>query len=355
MLFANKKEEVLDIQLTPHGKYLLSLGKMRPVYYSFHDSNILYDGRYASVSEYTKDIEDRIQHNTPQLKTVASRVSRDSNARRVYEPSLSLASGINKAHALATVEQMNEQKLFLSTDPLGSCSPTTDKAPSWSVKVLNGEISGSVPHFTSSYQTLRIPQIDIDLVYKTSVFSADTTTTSLPLVPDPVLNSLVYPDGTYVVVDPDHLLLEVIEKNTEYSKVNVEVEVYEIIEEDMTSAKSGLAGNRNIKEHLEPLFFEKQVNLVQNNILFDPDELPAVETIGLNDKMVNYYFNVLVDNEIDSGDLCEAQTSFENKNLYVDLDVCCPDTQPSSRYDMYTGPVTSSPASEDTYTDKCPE
>ena len=123
----------------------------------------------------------------------------------------------------------------------------------------------------------------------------------------------------------------------------------------MTSAKSGLAGNRNIKERLEPLFFEKQVNLVQNNILFDPDELPAVETIGLNDKMVHYYFNVLVDTEIDSGDLCEAQTSFENKNLYVDLDVCCPDTQPSSRYDMYTGPVTSSPASEDTYTDKCPE
>ena len=65
MLFANKKEEVLDIQLTPHGRYLLSIGKLRPVYYSFHDSNILYDGDYANVTEYSKDIEDRIQHNTP--------------------------------------------------------------------------------------------------------------------------------------------------------------------------------------------------------------------------------------------------------------------------------------------------
>ena len=46
MLFADKKEEVLDLQLTPHGKYLLSLGKLRPVYYSFHDDNILYNLEY---------------------------------------------------------------------------------------------------------------------------------------------------------------------------------------------------------------------------------------------------------------------------------------------------------------------
>ena len=129
----------------------------------------------------------------------------------------------------------------------------------------------------------------------------------------------------------------------------------EILEEDMTSAKSGLAGNRSIKEHFEPLFFEKNVNLVQNNILFDRSELPPVEAVQLNDKMVNYYFNVLVDNEIDTADLCAAKTAFKAKNLYVNLDICCPDAQTGSRYDMYTGPVVSAPDSdsEDTHTDKC--
>ena len=34
MLFMDKKEEVIDIELTPHGK-LLSMGKMKPVYYAF--------------------------------------------------------------------------------------------------------------------------------------------------------------------------------------------------------------------------------------------------------------------------------------------------------------------------------
>ena len=32
MTFFNKKEEVLDFQLTEYGKYLLSIGHLKPVY-----------------------------------------------------------------------------------------------------------------------------------------------------------------------------------------------------------------------------------------------------------------------------------------------------------------------------------
>jgi len=35
MEFFNKKEEVLDFQLTEYGKYLMSLGILRPAYYAF--------------------------------------------------------------------------------------------------------------------------------------------------------------------------------------------------------------------------------------------------------------------------------------------------------------------------------
>ena len=56
--FLNKKEQVLDIQLTSHGKYLLSAGKFKPIYYCFLDDNIIYDYRHASgsVFENQKDI-----------------------------------------------------------------------------------------------------------------------------------------------------------------------------------------------------------------------------------------------------------------------------------------------------------
>tara|TARA_R110000796_G_scaffold77735_1_gene173680 strand:- start:2906 stop:4003 length:1098 start_codon:yes stop_codon:yes gene_type:complete len=338
MLFMNKKEEVLDIQLTPHGRYLLSLGKLKPVYYSFHDSNILYDGRYAGLSQLTKEIEDRIQHNTPQSKTATSIVSRDQNVKSIFETSLSLAAGVHKATQLASVEQNNDEKIFLLSPPIGSCSPTTNKAPVWSVKVLNGEINKSVPNLTSSYQTLNIPQVDINVSYKTAVMSLDETDSTLAMSPDPALSSKVFDDGTYIAIDPDHLLLEVLEENTVYHKTNFEVEVFEMLKEVRGAAKGGLAGSITTQETMKPLFFKRPVNPIQNNILLDESELETPEPIGENSSMINYYFNVFVDKEIDKTDICAAVDSLDSKSLFVDLDIdCVPNTTPT-RYDVYTGP-----------------
>ena len=33
MTFFNKKTDVIDIELTPYGRYLLSIGKLKPKYY----------------------------------------------------------------------------------------------------------------------------------------------------------------------------------------------------------------------------------------------------------------------------------------------------------------------------------
>ncbi len=70
MAFFNKKEEVIDIQLTQYGKHLLSKGEFRPVSYAFFDDNILYDSAYAGLrTEAQNSIEPRIQEDTPALKT----------------------------------------------------------------------------------------------------------------------------------------------------------------------------------------------------------------------------------------------------------------------------------------------
>ena len=41
MTFFNKKEEVMEIQLTAYGKYLLSKGVFKPVYYTLSDDEVL--------------------------------------------------------------------------------------------------------------------------------------------------------------------------------------------------------------------------------------------------------------------------------------------------------------------------
>ena len=50
MEFFNKKEEVIDLQLTQFGRHILSKGKFKPVYYSFHDDNILYNVEFQDIT-----------------------------------------------------------------------------------------------------------------------------------------------------------------------------------------------------------------------------------------------------------------------------------------------------------------
>lgn len=350
MLFANKKEEVLDIQLTPHGRYLLSIGRLKPMYYSFHDENILYDGRYAgrpggdgAVTEYSKDVEDRIQHNTPQMNTIASRAPRTKNVKRIFEPLFDLTSFSGPStYGLATVEQMSEQKFHLATNMIGNSAISSNDAPKWSVKVLNGEITGSVPHITGSYRTLRIPQIDVCVYYDVAVFNtASTEGTNLPIDPDPVLNSISFKDGTYIAVEPDDLLIEVLEENVEYKNSNFEIEVFEMREDKLSTARAGPSGLSSVHYDLKPLYFDKKVNLIKNNILLDPSEVDVVAEVDNNDsRMVKYYFDVNVDHEINSADICRAIPTLDTKNIYVDLDVTCAPDHPPTRYDIYSGPVT---------------
>ena len=59
--FINRQEEVLQIQMTPYGKSLFSQGKFDPVYYTYYDDDILYDGAYAGLSESQNNIVDRIK------------------------------------------------------------------------------------------------------------------------------------------------------------------------------------------------------------------------------------------------------------------------------------------------------
>lgn len=61
MKFLDRKEQVLELDLTQYGKSLLSRGKFKPVYYAFFDDDVIYDGQYASVSEISTQSSDRIK------------------------------------------------------------------------------------------------------------------------------------------------------------------------------------------------------------------------------------------------------------------------------------------------------
>ena len=189
MEFFNKKQDVIDLQLTGYGKQLLSRGLFKPVYYAFSDDGVIYDDQWFSGSDgdaQQSGIETRIQEETPRLKTQYRKVGAEKaifntlnasslyaaatsifevfelnqiseeDPSQLYELFQSLASNIGFAEA---------EKLLQST--LGTKSYQNSFDPAWNALFYNGEISGSTPHYQKNNIFVpKIPQLNCTLTDK---------------------------------------------------------------------------------------------------------------------------------------------------------------------------------------------
>ena len=104
MEFFDKKEEVIDLKLTQYGRYLLSKGKLKPVFYSFFDDNILYDSKKAGIEEFQNASEERIK-NTPTMHHQVSYSSLEKNFANNYNKILSGQSSVGDEDMQRTPEK----------------------------------------------------------------------------------------------------------------------------------------------------------------------------------------------------------------------------------------------------------
>lgn len=312
MTYFDKKEEVIEVQLTPYGKHLLSKGKFKPVFYEFFDDDILYDADNTGISEEQNDAEDRIR-NTPRLKTQVVFSDRTKDHKRMYQE---IRNKDLEAGTLAP-PVLPERGYFLSA-PMGESSIGSEFYPSWKMTTQQGEISGStVTHFSSSaLTTLRIPQLNITPIsYKsyiqTGVYS-DEEGASIPRggtisgdVRKYSVTSDMFPDGTYVEASGEGLLFTLEEENSPFEKENFEIEVFLVKE------------NENHKQELIPLSFKKKDSSIKDGFLLDDDEINKnKESIGEPTTInVEYYFDIEVDNEIQETTVQKRQknTLYSNK------------------------------------------
>lgn len=190
--FFNTKEDVIDVQLTAKGRELLSAGKWRPAFYSFHDDDILYDGLYAGVTEEQNSVETRVE-GTPR-KRISS-----------HEP-LSL--------------------------PMGNSSQMADYAPAWSLVVSEGDLdeTGTLAYFdkpdNKTKYNVNIPQIEVnELGYKTKLSTAES-------LGDESIVAGIAAGGEETLIElvPENLQFSVMEENTDgggrYSLELFEVEEF---------------------------------------------------------------------------------------------------------------------------------
>ena len=333
MTFFNKKEEVLDIKLTQYGKEQLAKGKLKPKYYSFFDDDILYDSQYAGFTEDQSEIEPRIQRDTPSLRTQA------------------MFESVEFTRQTVEVSQRTADKHYSLTSPLGSSTLANQYRPAWDVKFLKGEVSSSLNYSTGSHQPVPIPQLDVDVTYKTIVRDSSDDNGAIDdviqgldndifLGDESILLSRVFEDGTYIEVLQEQVLIDVFEDNTEFDMQNVEIEFFEIEMVDVKGTIQNLgssAGSLTKKEVLKPLKFKPKVNNVQNNILMP--ELTVDDNMEIDSSYVEYYLDVLVDHEIPNELMCKSIQKIRSRGVDIDtasLDFECSEVKEGQpRIDIY--------------------
>lgn len=345
MSFLDKKEQVIQIELTQFGKQLLSKGKFKPEFYAFFDDDVLYDSRYAGFEEPQNNAQERIKNETPSLGAQYTFSGRETKVKQINEyvrAGERTEEGRFKRLGARELQQTPEKHYALSA-PLGTISLDAEHAPAWSINVLNGEISSSVEFKQGDHQTVRIPQLNMEPVeFRTVVEkSQPPKTEDEALIEDEDVSqnemdlegfTRKFEDGSFLRIHKDSIVLEVEEINTFFENENFDIEVFEIEEEQELF-------NAGTREVLIPLFFRKQAPEVVNNILLETED-QEFELPDLDPSYVEYFFDVFVDEEIDPDVLCKLQPTDKPEGLFGQRTLDCKEPIEARAGELYTTDVT---------------
>jgi len=316
MSYFNKKEEVIDIELTSYGKRLLSQGKFRPAFYSFFDDDIIYDYQWAGSAESQNVVQSRIT-SSAYLKPQVGYTGLDAEVRKVVFENRSLDPNA-PPYAFVLLPDI-QQNNFVYTQPLGDSSLSSEYAPSWSILVGNSKLSSSGPNLTGSYQNLPIPQLNANIDFDLKYVSAQSDNT-------PAIGSGEYEilrefsDGSKILLKKRDIILQIFEQHTDYQRENFDIEVFEIT----SSVDSGICH-----------YPESQY------CFLDPDNLlPRGQQI--EPSFVEYFLDILVDEEIEEEVLCDIITMNEERNRYEPVPPSCNDPKThATNENVYELPVNS--------------
>jgi len=336
MTFFNKKTDVIDIELTPYGRYLLSIGKLKPKYYDFTDDDILYDiSADGTSTEGNENAHNRIVTNTPKLKTLYLKKGVESDSQENFGLAVEMNKHIDEVRIMTQEVSYNQKDLM----PLGRSSYSSQVLPNFQVTMLQGEIAGSIHYLSSSnlgetiVDSLPIPQIDIDFVITATIGSQ---------LADPSENydfaSRLF-DGKYVRLTFENPIIHLKEFGSFYEKENFDIEVYELNNYEYSTRIGGPLSILHITgQSMTPKKFIKIPNAIVNDMLVDSPSSPFGAEAVMTKNRVQYYFDIEVDQEISREELCEVIQKLEVNNQFIDEELICPDKR-TEQFNIYRSRV----------------
>jgi len=298
----------MQIELTPYGRYLYSIGKFMPHSYEFVDDDVLY--RASGSTEAQEAAHQRILNETPKLKI--------NRAFQDEAPQVESPPAIDKQRLMRKKQNLKQNGLYA----LGKSSYSSDRSPAFQVTMLQGSISGSTMFEQDHGEDLSIPQIDIDLNIRATLKSE----LNQNVLEGGSLSSNTFSDGRFIDISYTEPIIHLKEFSSLYEKENFEIEVFEV--------KDG--------DKLRPLKMVRQISAIVNGLLLDADQFLGEQPADLdryeenrsNSEYLEYYFDIETDEEIAPEILCEAIDKLEINNQFLDEEIICPD-QRTDRFDIY--------------------
>ena len=254
MSFFNKKEEVLDIELTQLGKYLLSKGKFKPVFYVFSDDEILYNVEYVGGSpEKAKKTSTRIQKETPRFKTLYEHDGVESRVLALNGHEISKQRGLGwQARKTGRVEELPAGELygsdFLTSEKMGADDRNLVRnmignsivgeqvTPSWDVEsIMDGNITAVNVSSSSPNIGIKRPVLNIEVDYNLKAEPIPSTDPDYNFSRDQfegtysgIESEITFTDQMRLQVEDNAIVLSMIEHGVEYKKNNFDVEFFEV-------------------------------------------------------------------------------------------------------------------------------
>ncbi|MDA7494494.1 hypothetical protein N8467_00350 [bacterium] len=313
MSFFNKKEEVYHIELTPYGRYLLSIGKLKPHHYRFFDDDILYDSSFAEFTEGQNQVHDRVLNETPKVKPNGNMKGVLTSFKKLNGATeVTIGPSLKKNR-----KELNEEVINNLTSPIGTFKNSEQNTPSIQVDFFNGEISSSSK--TLDYgagSSVNIPQIDVDVEYFYSIKNAEDVITNTNQVNYETTYYSDEIDGKVIEVVPKIPLIRIKSEGTFDEIKNYDLEIYKA-----TSGSAGYAYNK--------LKFAPKFDPIQNGILVDTNEVTNFSSTQNNPETVEYFFEIDSDYEIPNEVLCETLGQLKIRNIYLDKKIDCEEYQNS--------------------------
>ena len=339
MTFKNKKEEVIEIELTSFGKHLLSKGKFKPYYYAFFDDDVVYDSRYAGTTEEQNYSQTRILEETPTTRVQVNYAGVETEIKAQIEA----ARAANKT--VRETFQSTKEKNYSLSSPLGRSSVSSDLSPSWDITMHGAQFTKvfAVKEKTGELHQLPIPQMHMGVLnYELCVFGPDDYDFKLDEsvftghTEDIQRYQAVYDNGNSVRIKHKDVVVEVDELHTDSLRENYDIEIF--LAEEETVVRDG----QSVKiETLVPLKFMKGLeDNVKNGLLLDDQEI--TQQTDPDENYVEYYLDLDIDTDISKSMLCELGyvTDYSKRGH---IKVTCGDEKEESRmnriYTPFSDPV----------------